>query len=434
MVVVGFTSNLGDFGMGNYLVQLDKLNRSILSKIILSIVLIALLLALFLVLISDLVAGYYGQPKLTDLMPSMSVYLFFLVLSQFFMSLLQRIFAFKLLAIGEIFAGFISTGLTIFLAILGYEIWSIVIGQIVSAFSKFLFFVFPVMKYLSGLPHREDGIPSDAKSFAFFQTGERALNYLGANFDKMFIGKYLGDTSLGIYSLPFQLVMKPIAIINPIFTRVGFPAFVRIKDDNSKLIRGYLELLSVNSFVLLPIFLFIAFSSNVIVSLIFGPKWSDASPILYYLSFLAIFKALGNPLGTLILSKGKANWSFYWNSLATAIYLVIFWIGSHMSSLYVAKLFLFVTVSVLYPLEFYFRFRLVRMTAVHYFDSMGHIMIAAIIPIGIHLILVYNGLNETDLLIQGVVSLILTFVFFIYLLLFNKGLYARMIQLLKLRR
>ena len=431
MVVVGFATSIADLGLGNFLIQVETLNKAMLSRIIVSVFILSIMLSVGLLLSTNLISGYYKQPVLSRILPGLVVYFLFFVLGQLLIALLQRNFQFRLIAIGEISSGIVSTSTTVILAYLGFGIWALVTGQIVIALSKFLFFVFPVIKSARILPVGEGEFDSGIKSFAFFQTGERALNYLGANMDKMFIGRGLGDAQLGIYTLPFQLILKPILIINPIFSRVAFPAFVNLRKDNSKLIKGYLELLRLNAFVTLPIFLFMAFASNVIVELLLGPKWVEAGSILYFLSFLGMFLVLGNPMGILVLAKGKPNWSFYWNLLATGIYSVVFWFGSHYSSLIVAKLYLMVAALILFPLEFYLRYRLVGMTALNYLVSMCHLLVAALIPIFLHLCFIFNGLNSNDIMYQLMVSIGLTLFFFGYLFIYNRSLFIMLQKIIK---
>lgn len=429
MVVIGFATSVADLGLGNFLIQVEVLSKAILLKIIVAVFILSLILAIGLLLSVNLVSEYFKHPVLARLLPFMLVYLVFFVLGQLFTAVLQRNFMFKSIAIGEIISGVLSTSITLILAYLGFGIWSLIVGQVVIALSKFVFFTFPVIKCARTLPVSELEFNSGIKGFAFFQTGERALNYLGANLDKMFIGRGLGDSQLGIYTLPFQLILKPILIINPIFSRVAFPAFVNLRKDNSSLIRGYLELLRLNAFVTLPIFLFMAFSSDVIVELLLGPKWVEAGSILYILSLLGMFLVLGNPMGILILAKGKPNWSFYWNLFATGVYSVIFWFGSHYSSLIVAKLYLMVAALVLYPLEFYLRYKLVGMTILNYLGSMGHLLLAALIPIVLHLCFSISGLNLNSIVSQLLVSLVLTLLFFGYLYIYNRPVFITLQKL-----
>ena len=53
------------------------------------------------------------------------------------------------------------------------------------------------------------------------------VNFLSANVDYLLVGRYLGVGALGAYSIAYQLVVKPVFELNPILTRVAFPAFAK---------------------------------------------------------------------------------------------------------------------------------------------------------------------------------------------------------------
>jgi O-antigen/teichoic acid export membrane protein len=50
-----------------------------------------------------------------------------------------------------------------------------------------------------------------------------------------------------------------------------------------------------------------------IVLIMFGEKWMNAVPIVKILSIYGAIRSTGNPIGALLLAKGKANWGFWWN-------------------------------------------------------------------------------------------------------------------------
>jgi teichuronic acid exporter len=61
------------------------------------------------------------------------------------------------------------------------------------------------------------------------------------------------------------------------------------------------------------------------VPVVFGPKWSAAIPIVQILCVLGIMRSLNNPVGSLILTKGKVEMSFYWNLSMSIVSLIVFW-------------------------------------------------------------------------------------------------------------
>jgi O-antigen/teichoic acid export membrane protein len=345
---------------------------------------------------------------------SLSVVAF--AISQILMSTLQRFFAFKKIVIGETFSGCILLVTTAYLAITGYGVWSLVIGQLVAGTTRAIVFAVLVLDPARLLPKHDQSELSTVKTFAAYQTGERLLNYLGWNLDKLIIGRILGEVALGFYSVAYQLMIRPLSVLNPIFTRVALPLFVNIRNDDARLAAGYLDTVKIIALVSFPIYIAMALCAPAIIQIIMGEKWGEAAPILYFLSLLGLFFSIGNPIGTLILAKGKPKWAFQLNCFSLLIYAFAFWLGSQYSALAVAVAFLVAGVFVLFPVEFYLRHQLVGMTLVQYFSAMRHLFIAAAIPILLHAFFYLSDMSSSNIDSQLISAFFAVIFFFTYLL------------------
>lgn len=142
---------------------------------------------------------------------------------------------------------------------------------------------------------------------------EKTLNYFNSQIDTLLIGKLLGVETLGVYNIAKQIIMKPIQIINPIVSKVSFPVMAKIQHDTDKLKEIYLKTINLLSSTNFPIYLFMFITAPQLVALIFGEKWIDAVVIVQILSIYGALRSIGNPVGALLLAKGRADWGFYWN-------------------------------------------------------------------------------------------------------------------------
>jgi len=381
MVVIGLANAIADFGLGNYLVQLDRLCRSSLHKLLSTVTALSLALTGMVAFSADVVAAYYKAPQLTVLLPWLSIAIVVTTLSQMLFALLQRSFAFKAIAVGEIASALVTLVATIAVALAGYGVWALVVGQLVAGASRLLLFLPQFLRLRRGLPICLDIDLNNARRFVLFQTGERVLNYVGSNMDKLIIGRLLGDAWLGLYTVAYQLMIKPFSVLNPIFTRVALPVFTSIKNDDPRLISGYLQTLRVVALLSFPMYASISIAAPGIIILVMGEKWSASAPILSVLSVLGMFFSIGNPIGTLILAKGKPQWAFYLNIASLLVYALAFAIGAQFGVIGVAWAFLLASVVVLYPLEFFLRYKLVGMGIVQYCRAMMHLFTAAAVPL-----------------------------------------------------
>ena len=143
--------------------------------------------------------------------------------------------------------------------------------------------------------------------------GERTINYFNSQFDTILIGKLLGVESLGVYTIAKELIMRPAMIINPILTRVAFPTMSKIQDDIPRLKNIYIRMINFVASINFPIYVAIITLAPELVRLLFGHKWDEAIPIIQILSIFGAIRSTGNPIGSLILARGRANLGFWWN-------------------------------------------------------------------------------------------------------------------------
>jgi len=150
-------------------------------------------------------------------------------------------------------------------------------------------------------------------SFGLYRVGAMAINQFNSRVDQLVIGAFLGPVALGYYSIAFSLVMQPIQKINPILTQVAFPVFSIVQHNTSRLKSGFLKMIRFLMFINAPILVGMSTVAPLAVPLLIGNKWVPSVPIVQILAFYALIRSLGNAGGSLIVAKGKANWTFYWN-------------------------------------------------------------------------------------------------------------------------
>jgi O-antigen/teichoic acid export membrane protein len=165
-------------------------------------------------------------------------------------------------------------------------------------------------------------------SFGLYQMGEKAINYFTKEFDTILIGKLLGIEVLGIYNVSKNLVNKPSKIINPIITKVTFPVMSKINHDLAKLKSVFLKTINYLSYINFPVYFLIALLAEPLIILMFGNEWLEAIPIVQVLAFVFLLRSIGNPSGSLLLSRGRADVAFYWGLCKFILYPVFILIGS----------------------------------------------------------------------------------------------------------
>ena len=265
-----------------------------------------------------------SEPRIRSLLPWAALSFLIGPLGQQFRILLQRDLKFQVIATVEVFALIFGTLASIALAILGYGVYSLIFGQLLTnALDSTLLVVvgwktWPLRLHFKLKDLRNVG------TFGAFQLGERCVSFFAANFDYLIIGKVLGSIALGPYAVAYQLVITPLARIDPIFTRVAFPIFARKQNDDAALKVGYFDLSKFLAFVAFPILVGAAAAAPVLVPVLLGARWADFVILIEILAPLGILKALGNPMGTILLARGRADIVFWFNVYVAIEYLIVF--------------------------------------------------------------------------------------------------------------
>ncbi len=120
--------------------------------------------------------------------------------------------------------------------------------------------------------------------------------------------------------------------LNPIITRVLFPAFAKIQDDTEKLRVNFYKLLSVVGIINFPALLGLMVVSNNCVPLVFGEKWNSIIPVLQLLCVVGLLRSVGNPIGSLLMAaKARVDISFKFNVFKTFMFIPAIVIGGQMA-------------------------------------------------------------------------------------------------------
>jgi len=120
-----------------------------------------------------------------------------------------------------------------------------------------------------------------------------------------FIGKFFPLTSLGYYTRAVQLEEFPTRTISSIFSRVVFPVFSMVKNDDDRLRNALKKTMRTAMFITFPVILGLIAVSDEFITVIFTEKWIMASKYFKLLCLVGLFYVLQVINNELIKTKGK---------------------------------------------------------------------------------------------------------------------------------
>jgi len=328
-VVIGFADVFDDLGINKALIQRQDTTRDQLASLYWLNMLAGIVVFMLVWLSTPLVVALYVEPRLEDLMFWAALLFLIAPIGQQYRSLLQKELRFKPLAQVEIAAAVVGTTVAVGSAMAGQGVFAMLWGQLAIVMTKSL--LFASIGWREWRPSLHFRI-SDLKGYVGFGVyfmAERITTYLASRIDYLVIGRLLGAEVLGAYMLAYRLVVMPLRSLNPLLAQVAFPILSRKQGDNAALRRGYLEMIKIIAFVSLPFLVGIGATAPLLVEVLFGEKWASVGPLIQIMVIVGMLGALTQPVGPLVLAKGRPDVVFKWALVSATLNGCVFWYAAH---------------------------------------------------------------------------------------------------------
>ena len=318
LVIIALADTLSDFGIANSIIQRKEISHLELTTLYWLNVGLGIVVCVAVFLLSDLIGDLLNNPDLAPLIKTLSLAFVVIPHGQQFRALMQKELEFN--KIGMIETSAVLAGFTF--TVVSAHFWPLamtaILGYLVnSAVRTLLFGYFGRKIYRPGLHS--------------WLTADSIINYLNTNLSTLVLARILGAGVAGGYNLAYNVAVVPPMKLNPIITRVLFPAFAKIQDDTEKLRVNFYKLLSVVGIINFPALLGLMVVSNNFVPLVFGEKWSSIIPVLQLLCIVGLLRSVGNPIGSLLMAKARVDISFKFNVFKTFLFIPAIIIGGQMA-------------------------------------------------------------------------------------------------------
>jgi len=247
--------------------------------------------------------------------------------SGLFRARLQRELRWRAMAVAEIGSSVVHAGVAFWLLATGHGIMSAVHSAVAREAALLLGLAWTAR----WLPAPRFGFDALRRILAFGLnlTGSRCLNYLNSNLARVVIGWSLGMEALGFYSFAYRLTLMPLVRISTVISRVFFPTFSAIGDDDGLLRRAYLRSVQAIALAYWPILATLFVLAEPVV-LLAGLNMGPAVWPVRLLALATVIKAVGAAVGSVFLAKGRASWALYWSMFSLVVLIPsLYWGGSY---------------------------------------------------------------------------------------------------------
>ncbi len=434
-VFISFVEVISELGLNSALIQKRKeaLPPSYFDTAFWSNLLISCFGYIVIILaVAPFAVWFYEEEILGTLLPVLALSI---IINAFYVIpkvILSRRMNFKPQAFIEISAAGVSGMVAVVLAYAGYGVWALAFnGILISLTSAVLYFI--KVQWTPQL-HFDWEAFRDLFGFGSKVLIERIFSFFTLNIDYILIGKFIGDSALGAYTLAFILTNTFMKQVSGILNKVLYPAYASIQDNIDQIRHYYLQLAKLKNLFISPIMMIFVVLADGVIRVGFGEDWQAAIFPLRILALAVIISTIGGSATIVMRSMGRPDLSMRLNILCTTfstVPLVI--IGSQLYGINGAAA--GILCDRVIRLVFY-QYQIKRLTGITFFQLIkqvsGALFTCLMIGVLIYSLYVTLSIPPLPMLIMGcVMTLIL---YGLYLHFFEKKLVGKVRELAKIKK
>ena len=320
-VLIQFNIAAGRSTFGKYIIRSSEKNlkNACNSSFFLNIVIASIYIAII-ILFSDKISNYYQAEELK--------YVILILCGSFFLeqlyvvpiSLLEKNLKFKSISYLKVLTNIISSSIAVYMALSGYGIYSLVFPNLIKSF-LFLIGIYKLSKWRPNL-YVNISDCKDILRFCLPILGSELLGAVNRNGDRLFLGKFLGLSVLGVYNISVngsRIIRK--SLIKPV-SDVIYPSFnIQNKNEKNKIL--FIKYFKLISFLTLPIYIYLFLFREEFILTLYGSKWVDSIVPFSILLFIIFRKGFSTITSSILIINKKMHWQFYLNCISLIFYLAI---------------------------------------------------------------------------------------------------------------
>lgn len=325
MVVTGFIALFRDLGMSAAVIQRASPSQALLSSACWMNLAIGLVLMLAFALLAPGISALLAEPRLVPVLQALLVALPITALGTIPLALLEKSSRFRTIALIESASAVIGLAGAVAAAWQGFGVFSLVLQALLATLASTAGY-WATCRWRPALVWDRSAV-SSLMAYGGNLVGFNLFNYFIRNIDNLLVGRYLGATDLGYYSMAYRLMLWPLQNISSVVGRALFPLFSRLQADQNQLSIVYTQATTAVVFVTAPLMFGFFALRDPLVSVALGSEWQPVSDVLAWLIPVGLLQSIGATVGSLYLATGRTDVMFKWGVLAGLMIVPAFVLG-----------------------------------------------------------------------------------------------------------
>lgn len=304
-IFIGIMQALLDSGFSAALIQKDKLTEVDTSSVFYFNVGFSIILAALLYLSAPWIAEFYGVAILASITRAMSLIVVINAFSVVQTAVLTREMNFKAQTKVSLVASLCSGSIGVAFAYRGFGVWSLVALQLSGAITR------SILLWVSHTwrPRLTVSI-SALRDMLRFGSRLLAAGVLSQAFRDIYyvvIGRLYNPAALGFYARAKHMEELPSMTLSRIVSRVAFPAFSCLQNDEARLRRGLRKALKVVMLFNAPLLIGLLVVAEPMVLILLTDRWLPSVQYLQLLCVVGLIYPLHALNLNILMAKGRSD-------------------------------------------------------------------------------------------------------------------------------
>lgn len=324
-LVVGVFILLATTGFAAGLVNRTTISKDELDTVFWLSILMATVLYSLVFLIANFAGEFYDEEQLPSVIKIAGLMVLIRAIKVVPSALALRALDYKLISLNEMFGAFVGIAVTLSMAIMGFEYWSLIIGTITAEiFMTVVYYV--SYKYIPSFAFKIKTI-LDLLYFGVTLLFASALKYVSGNIPTFLLSTYAGTVATGHYQMAHTFGSLPANKVGTLFSNLIFPAMSRIKSDKTMAKSTFLQMHTSLLFVTVPMFIGLALVAEPLIKVILTPVWLPIIVPFQVMCVIAIFQMSSLFITRAIEGLGDAKVSLTYQIISIIICGACMWFG-----------------------------------------------------------------------------------------------------------
>jgi PST family polysaccharide transporter len=272
---------------------------------------LGLVLGAVLALSGPAIASFNGEPQLSLISLAMGGLFFLQNVPQTQSALLRRSMRAETQSVIVIVSSCVSLMVTVASALIGWGVWSILAGTLVSLIVRQGF----VSYYVRFSPWQRFSFSQvrPMLSYGLKATFGSLVGFLTLNIQTLALGKYASPADVGFYNRAQNLYQQPLKQLVWPLMGVALPAMSALQGDRVKLLNLVNRATWLLSFVLAPFSILIIVSGDLVVGLLLGAEWGVTGEVIRWVAIAQVPLLFNTPLTRANAAIGRPARAAIWN-------------------------------------------------------------------------------------------------------------------------